>query len=200
MSRASDRQAMAEVLAGYSLIGVHRLAGLLGVEVDEVVRRVHDNQLPAIRLGRDIRLVRFDPIWAAAYKVTQDPKVDVERYLESMGDDGWKALVEAFHAIPKTYVDTPLPEHGYVYLIETIEGPHRVKVGYSTQPERRFRALATPSPVALRLRCAWIGTVSDERRIHKLAAAHRVTGEWFNPEAIAIAESVMAERDKEFGE
>jgi hypothetical protein len=47
---------------------------------------------------------------------------------------------------------------GFVYVIHAV-GTNRVKIGYSTKPEKRLLHLRTGSPFELRLLGKWPGTV-----------------------------------------
>lgn len=65
-----------------------------------------------------------------------------------------------------------------VYFIEAI-GFRRVKIGYTADLPRRFRALQAACPFQLRI-LGWVpGTTTYERKLHRHFADLRVRGEWF---------------------
>lgn len=77
-----------------------------------------------------------------------------------------------------------------VYLIETTEGPHRIKIGTSVDPARRFADLASVSAVELRLVRVIAGDQDVERALHARFADCRIRGEWF--EGYALHEVLKA--------
>jgi hypothetical protein len=68
-------------------------------------------------------------------------------------------------------------ETDWTYLIRAANG--LVKIGCSAEPERRFHALSTMSPVALELVALCPGGYSAERYLHDRFREHRSHGEWF---------------------
>ncbi len=71
-----------------------------------------------------------------------------------------------------------------MYVYEIGAGDGLVKVGWSSNVERRLDALQTGSPVTLRVIAAeCCGTdcaaKAREKELHKLLAPHRLRGEWF---------------------
>lgn len=80
--------------------------------------------------------------------------------------------------------DMPLfaaPSDGWVYFIEAV-GLGRVKIGHSSDPERRMASLATGSAVPLRLLARMQGGRDLEAALHERFAGLRVAGvreEWF---------------------
>lgn len=75
---------------------------------------------------------------------------------------------------------TPLPERrrSWVYFVRRSDG--LVKIGRSTNPERRLKDLRSAGgPMEL---VAWFdGDAGTERALHDAFAAHHVSGEWFAP-------------------
>jgi hypothetical protein len=71
--------------------------------------------------------------------------------------------------------DTP----GFVYFIER-ELDHAIKIGFSTEPEKRLRALMTAAGP-----CELLHTIPapmrHESELHARFEAHRIDGEWFRP-------------------
>lgn len=69
---------------------------------------------------------------------------------------------------------------GHVYFFQGAE-TGLIKIGYSTDPERRLRDLTTMSPDQITVLATFRGAVSDERKLHKRFKKHRAHGEWFKP-------------------
>lgn len=85
---------------------------------------------------------------------------------------------------------------GHIYLLETMEGPARVKVGFSTNLDRRVADLIGSSPVTLRLRSAWAGSRGHEWDAHRAAREFWVRGEWFRAEAIPTIETILDQQTR----
>ena len=56
-----------------------------------------------------------------------------------------------------------------------------IKIGYSTNVQKRLGALSTGCPDALELLCVVKGDQKLESKVHQKFAEDRVKGEWFNP-------------------
>lgn len=81
---------------------------------------------------------------------------------------------------------------GFIYLVETTEGPARVKVGFTGGELRsRLKTLLSGSPVELRVRAAWPGCRGVEWDLHRLVRPYWVRGEWFEDAAAVIVEEYM---------
>ena len=76
---------------------------------------------------------------------------------------------------------------GNIYIIETTEGPHRIKIGFAGDVEKRFASIRTACPVEIRLVQYVPGSMDEERQIHEKLAAHRLRGEWFDGDALSEA-------------
>lgn len=68
---------------------------------------------------------------------------------------------------------------GYVYFIVPVDGPGRVKIGYSRVVERRTKTLTCNSPYELALAAKFVGTKRDEYFIHWRLRDTHVHSEWF---------------------
>ena len=69
------------------------------------------------------------------------------------------------------------PATGFVYAMSC--RTHRfIKIGFSKNPTVREQTLQGENPDHL-MELSLPGTKSDETKIHRLLAAHRVRGEWF---------------------
>ena len=65
---------------------------------------------------------------------------------------------------------------GYVYFLRCGDV---VKIGFSKEPLVRLTGLKTTLPGPVHTIVTVPGTPYDERRLHRLVAAHRINGEWF---------------------
>jgi hypothetical protein len=74
-----------------------------------------------------------------------------------------------------------------------------VKVGHSTQPEKRLRLLETQSGLALDEVVLTLGGRALEQRYHRRFADHRDKGEWFTmcPEIRDEMDRLIAESESE---
>jgi hypothetical protein len=78
------------------------------------------------------------------------------------------------------------PSKTYIYFIQQGEdGP--IKVGYSTSPKERLKALQTASPYALHLFKVVEGNEEMEKQIHSRFAEVQLQGEWFQPTESLLA-------------
>jgi hypothetical protein len=114
----------------------------------------------------------FDPFDLVRYVLPGTPTelqiVQKARELEAAMPRWWVARAQ------------PVEFRGRVYLMETTEGPHRLKIGFSTNPDQRLYGIATASPVGVRLLLSVPGTLADERALHLRFADCHVRGEWFD--------------------
>lgn len=75
------------------------------------------------------------------------------------------------------------PNTSLVYFVQVVGGGP-IKIGFA-RPQRmraRMSALQIGSPFELVLLGTLTGGATAERRLHNLFAAHRIRGEWFNPD------------------
>jgi hypothetical protein len=89
--------------------------------------------------------------------------------------------------------EPPLSVDGFIYLIRAV-GTMRYKIGYSTKPSQRIRALQTHSPVPLEIVDTMPGNKSVEAYLHAKFHECRVKGEWFE-----IADETRIRRMFELG-
>jgi hypothetical protein len=75
---------------------------------------------------------------------------------------------------------------GFIYFIRAREF---VKIGFSKNPKKRLRHLATTSPFELTIAAVHSGTKGDETALHKWLGEHHCHGEWFrwHPDVEQIA-------------
>jgi len=82
----------------------------------------------------------------------------------------------------------PLPDEtiitynlGFVYFLQSgQDGP--IKIGYTTDIQKRIKALQTAHPFPLKLLLVINGNVDDESKLHKKFNSLRLCGEWFSPD------------------
>ena len=67
----------------------------------------------------------------------------------------------------------------YVYLIAN-EDRTQVKIGVSTNPERRLRTLSTANACALHLLYQVVGGRSAEKALHDKFKKHHIRNEWYS--------------------
>lgn len=97
---------------------------------------------------------------------------------------------EAFgNAPPLNY---PKPPKGHlVYFVGGDEGP--IKIGFTQQPiKERLKSIQNGSPIKLRVLATMPGVRKKEAWYHRLYAAHRLHGEWFerHPDILAEIERI----------
>ncbi len=82
-----------------------------------------------------------------------------------------------------------MAQTGWIYIVRMRNGG-RLKVGYSTNPKARIRALQTANPDKLEIVAILPGDLRDEARLHELLKrkGKHMGGEWFvdDPETRAI--------------
>jgi hypothetical protein len=73
---------------------------------------------------------------------------------------------------------TEVYRHHRVYFVQAgDDGP--VKIGFSTDTQRRLKELQTASPAPLKLLAQVIGTPAIEAFVHKVLRKKHVRGEWY---------------------
>jgi hypothetical protein len=73
-----------------------------------------------------------------------------------------------------------LKPKGYIYFVQgECGGP--IKVGYSKDPDSRFKTLQTGYPDILKMLLIIPGSEKTESYIHKMFDEYRINGEWFKP-------------------
>jgi len=110
--------------------------------------------------------------------------------------DGGKEIATGFSEIEQAFAEERLEQYcdprqywrfhrkkratrqGTIYFIEAI-GLDYVKVGFTTDLEKRMADLRTALPVRLMLLGSITGPATLEGELHTALAAHRHTGEWF---------------------
>lgn len=78
-----------------------------------------------------------------------------------------------------TPASPPARNEGWVYFIR---GGQHIKIGWSPDPEKRLKALATGNAHPLTVLAKFPGSVRDEKLLHRLLKPYRVRadGEWFH--------------------
>lgn len=92
-------------------------------------------------------------------------------------------------------VDDPGDSGEFIYVIEREDLVPAVKIGLSTDPERRFYELQVGCPEKLKLMGYRIANRLLESRIHWVLMPHRLRGEWFekNDAVTRISDSVLTD-------
>jgi hypothetical protein len=67
---------------------------------------------------------------------------------------------------------------GFIYFIVNYQA-RKVKIGYSTNPQRRLKELLTANDGKLELAKVVPGTIKDERKYHQVFCHSKVRREWF---------------------
>lgn len=83
MSRASERRAMIEAVAGYALMGVPDVAALLGCSADVAHQMVKDGVLPSVAVGSRAKV---DPVDVGVYVLAGREGIDPSEYWERFGE------------------------------------------------------------------------------------------------------------------
>src|SRR3954462_9184799 len=83
-----------------------------------------------------------------------------------------------------------------IYFLQTGDGGP-VKIGSTADVRARVQFLQCGSPERLRLLGVVDGDVFDERRVHRLLAAHRIRGEWFKPAPEVLAAAAAGREEAE---
>lgn len=78
-----------------------------------------------------------------------------------------------------------------VYFIKCQE---YIKIGYSNNPNDRISQLQTSIPYKLQVVSIIMGTMHDEKKLHKLFKEHHVRGEWFRV-SIEILEYIESKKN-----
>lgn len=149
-----------------------QVAEALGIEKPEVMEMIRDGRLPSIDVARGS---------VPSFRVSREAVAN-EVARRGSPEPDW----------PKRDLD-----RGRVYLIETLEGPHRVKIGFTDSLERRMIGLRTACPVEVRVVTTWRGALADERAAHEALAQFRVRGEWFDATAVDALREFMRLRGLE---
>lgn len=108
------------------------------------------------------------------------------RYAFPLADPAFWVAQEAMWNAADAEQDAA-PKQGCVYFVGPKNGP--IKIGYSTDVQRRLARLQSHSPVRLAVLAVLVGgTVEVERGYHARFSRHRLHGEWFAPNCEIIAE------------
>lgn len=76
---------------------------------------------------------------------------------------------------------------GYVYFIQ-MDRIGAIKIGYTTDVEKRIASLQTASPYKLYLLCVFPANEEIERQLHYCFRDVRLEGEWFLPHPFLLKE------------
>lgn len=73
-----------------------------------------------------------------------------------------------------------------VYFIQEM-AQENIKIGYTANLSKRFKAIAQGMPQEIKLLTAFNGTEENERWLHAKFQKHRVSGEWFKPSSSLLS-------------
>lgn len=65
-----------------------------------------------------------------------------------------------------------------IYFVQMEHAQH-IKIGIANNSGRRLRALQTANPEPLHILGTLAGEAEDERELHRVLSAYRLSGEWF---------------------
>jgi DNA-binding CsgD family transcriptional regulator len=82
-----------------------------------------------------------------------------------------------------------------VYFVRRRDGTGPIKIGMSSQVERRIKQLEIDHKVKLTVLAQAEGGFRDELRMHHMLADHRLEGEWFAPSAAVLSVIDQITRD-----
>lgn len=105
MSRASERRAMTEAIAGYALMGVPELAALLGCSPDVAHGMIEEGLIPSVTVGARKKI---DPVDAGVYVLAGREGCEPPEYWERYGEGQVVENVRRYfrHAARVKNVDT----------------------------------------------------------------------------------------------
>lgn len=126
---------------------------------------------------------------------TAEHEIDWDHVEAALNCHGHKPLPARFQMAPPLPARKAVQRDGFVYVIGATTGP--VKIGFSTEPDRRLVKLQAGSPKLLRILAVAPGTKEDERALHGKFCKERLHGEWFTRAPEIEAEIA---RLKEMGE
>ncbi len=75
---------------------------------------------------------------------------------------------------------TRYEERRLIYFIQD-QATLAIKIGCSSDPQKRLEGLQTSSPSPLKLLATTVGDFKEEKELHERFEDHRLTGEWFKP-------------------
>lgn len=121
---------------------------------------------------------------------------DLANMARSGGTPQWSLspnLIPKFHQMLlaesrlKARIASQLKWSRGVYVIRTMEGPVRYKIGFASDRQRRLYGLKSAAPVQVEM-VAWIpgASMSFELRLHKVFRRQRLHGEWFNESPVLL--------------
>jgi len=82
---------------------------------------------------------------------------------------------------------------GYIYFVKP-QGSSVVKIGFSTDPDKRLRSLQLMNHTPLKIVAKIKATQRDEQWLHQELKAYRVRGEWFRLSSFEVFRAVFIAR------
>lgn len=74
----------------------------------------------------------------------------------------------------------------YIYFIQRVDGIGPIKIGTSTNPNKRLAGIQTSNPYRLRIIKLILGGLKVEHNLHTKFKEYRMEGEWFKPDNILL--------------
>jgi len=141
---------------------------------DNLFKNKHDKRFWGIFINtvRKWSWPKGDPRWDEYWKRKKE-----EKKAKQIKDEMEKAISESTYRKRKYQMRYP----GYIYFVQgECGGP--IKIGYSTDIEKRIKTLQTGYPDVLGILYLIPGDMADEEELHKELAYYRMRGEWFKPD------------------
>lgn len=118
-------------------------------------------------------------------RVFRDAKADGRKWAVEIPNGANPQIRTIFFDDPANDTQQQQVQHfpannGWVYFIRAVQ-TGRIKIGFSSSPERRLKELEYGCPEDLELVTKIPGSFFREHDLHRQFAAHRARGEWFEP-------------------
>ena len=96
-------------------------------------------------------------------------------------------------------IQNPREPRKRLHHVYAIGAGEQIKIGRSTNPKARLRALQTSNPIKLKLLCVIPvensgKAASLEKKLHKECREYHVIGEWFKLDALSVVKKFSKER------
>lgn len=159
--------------------------------ISKVTATITRRNVPCSRCGKRLNFCLLERYWDRFDKYCGEivcpqclrtSNSEEERELHARSPESCLILTE------ESIFGEPLPDEtiitynlGFVYFLQSgQDGP--IKIGYTTDIQKRIKALQTAHPFPLKLLLVINGNVDDESKLHKKFNSLRFCGEWFSPD------------------
>lgn len=117
---------------------------------------------------------------------SEELAADVERFRQAGGQVKECEPGPDQKPVVDYYAKTGIGRFSFVYFIQAgRSGP--IKIGVAYDPQARLCELHVGNHEELRLVGVNFGTPVEEKKLHRMFAAHHIRGEWFHPSAELVA-------------